>query len=84
MPLRKPWRDLDRSTVARAPARPGVYELSDADGTIQSVGAGVLRDDLKTALAYGDGERVRWETTHTLEAAEEQAAEHRRRAGLDG
>ncbi|WP_254768623.1 DUF7508 domain-containing protein [Salinilacihabitans rarus] len=79
MPLGKPWRDLDRSTVARAPDRPGVYELGDADGTVLSVDAGVLRDELKTALAYGDGDRVRWEEAHTLARAEELAAEHRER-----
>ena len=79
MPLRKPWRDLDRSTVARAPDRPGVYELSDDDGGVHTVGAGVIRDELKTALAYGDGDRVRWEETHTFERAEELASEHRER-----
>lgn len=79
MPLRKPWRDLDRSTVSRAPDRPGVYELGDGSGTILAVDSGVLRDELKTALAYGDGETVRWEEAHTLEAADEQAAEHRAR-----
>ncbi len=79
MPLQKPWRELDRPTVARAPARPGVYELADGAGTVRSVGTGILRDELKTALAYGDGERVRWEETHTLERAEELAAEHRER-----
>ncbi|MCU4926735.1 hypothetical protein OB905_12215 [Halobacteria archaeon AArc-dxtr1] len=79
MPLRKQWRALDRETVARAPDRPGVYELGDGEGVVQSVGSGVLRDELKTALAYDDGEQVRWETAHTRERAAELAAEHRAR-----
>lgn len=79
MPLRKAWRDLDRATVGRAPDRLGVYELGDEDGTVLSVDWGVLEDELKTALAYGDGERVRWEETQTRERAEELAAEHRGR-----
>lgn len=79
MPLSKPWHDLDRETVARVPDRPGVFELGDGEGTVLSVGAGVLRDELKTALAYGDAEQVRWEETHTLEQADELAATHRDR-----
>ncbi len=79
MPLQKPWRDLDRKTVSRAPDRPGIYELADRSGTVQSIGHGVLRDELKTALAYGDGDRVRWAETHTLDQAGELAAEHRER-----
>lgn len=79
MPLSKPWRDLDRNTVSRAPDRPGVYELGDSDGTITAIDAGVLRDELKTALAYGDGDVVRWEETHTLERAQELAETHRER-----
>jgi hypothetical protein len=79
MPLQKPWRDLERGAVGAAPDRPGVYELGDASGTVLAVDHGVLRDELKTALAYGDGDRVRWTETHTLEAARELAAEHRER-----
>ncbi|RQG99015.1 DUF7508 domain-containing protein [Natrarchaeobius oligotrophus] len=79
MPLQKPWRELDRDAVASAPDRPGVYELGDASGTVCSVDCGVLRDDLKTALAYGDADRVRWTETHTRERARELAAEHRER-----
>ncbi|WP_137291608.1 DUF7508 domain-containing protein [Natronorubrum halophilum] len=79
MPLQKPWRDLDRKTVATAPDRPGVYELGDATGDVHTVDHGVLRDDLKTALAYGDGDRVRWTETHTLDQARELAADHRDR-----
>lgn len=81
MPLRKGWRELDREAVASAPDRPGVYELGDADGTVRSVGSGVLRDELKTALAYGDADRVRWTEAHTLERAAELATEHRDRLG---
>jgi len=79
MPLRKPWNDLTRTTVGKAPERYGVYEIGDADGTVQEVGAGVLKDELKEALAYGAGEQVRWEATPSLERAEELAAEHRER-----
>ncbi|OVE85938.1 DUF7508 domain-containing protein [Natronolimnobius baerhuensis] len=79
MPLQKPWRDLERATVSSAPDRPGVYELGDSDGTVLAVGDGILRDELKSALAYGNGDRVRWEETHTREQARELAAEHRER-----
>ncbi|ELY81169.1 DUF7508 domain-containing protein [Natrinema pallidum] len=79
MPLQKPWRDLERETVAAAPDRPGVYELGDGSGTVLAIDHGVLRDELKSALAYGDGDRVRWTETHTLEGAGELAAEHRDR-----
>ncbi|WP_408957860.1 hypothetical protein [Natrinema sp. 74] len=79
MPLQKPWRDLEREAIASAPDRPGVYELGDGSGTVLAVDHGVLRDELKSVLAYGDGDRVRWTETHTLEAARELAAEHRER-----
>jgi hypothetical protein len=79
MPLRKPWRDLDRETVARAPDRSGVYELGDESGTVLSIGHGPLRDELKSALAYGDGDRVRWTETHTLEQARDLADDHQGR-----
>ena len=79
MPLRKQWRDLDRHTVARAPDRPGVYELADDDGTILAIDHGVLHDELKSAFAYGDAVSVRWETTHTLDQAQELATTHRDR-----
>lgn len=79
MPLQKPWRTLDRDAVAHAPDRPGVYELGDRSGTILSVDHGVLRDELKTALAYGDGDRVRWTETHTMDQAQSLATDHRER-----
>ncbi|AGN00251.1 hypothetical protein L593_01490 [Salinarchaeum sp. Harcht-Bsk1] len=79
MPLRKAWNDLTRTTVGKAPERYGVYEVGDADGEVLEVGAGVLKDELKEALAYGAGEQVRWEPTPSLERAEELAAEHRER-----
>jgi len=78
MPLGKAWRDLDRSTVGRAPERWGVYELGE-DGEVSEVGAGVLRDELKTALSYGTASQVRWEATPSEERAEELAREHRDR-----
>ncbi len=78
MPLAKAWRSLDRETVGRAPSRYGVYEIG-ADGEVQAVEWGVLRDELKSALSYADGDQVRWEETHTEERAKELAAEHRDR-----
>ena len=78
MPLSTAWRDLDRATVGRAPDRPGVYELGE-DGTVRSIGHGVLRDELKSALAYDDAAQVRWKSTHTLDEAATLAAEHRDR-----
>jgi hypothetical protein len=68
--LRTRWRDLDRSTVGRAPERWGVYELGDADRTVVDTGSGVLRDELKEALAYGSAEKVRWQEADSREHAE--------------
>ncbi|WP_135535129.1 MULTISPECIES: hypothetical protein [Halostella] len=79
MPLAKQWRTLNRRTVGNAPERYGVYELGDDDGNVVEVGAGVLRDELKTALSYGSGTNVRWTETNTNERAEELAADHRER-----
>lgn len=79
MPLRKAWEELSRPTVGKAPERYGVYEIGDGDGEVVEVGAGMLRDELKEALAYGAGEQVRWEATPSLERAEELADEHRDR-----
>lgn len=78
MALRKQWRDLDRSTVGRAPERYGVYELGTSDGTVVAVDWGVLRDELKEALAYGDGEKVRWTVAEHRDHAKELAEEHRK------
>ncbi|MFB6096047.1 MAG: hypothetical protein ABEJ74_01505 [Haloferacaceae archaeon] len=77
MSLRKPWRDLDRATVARAPDRYGVYELGDDEGNVVGVDAGVLRDELKEALAYGDAARVRWQEATSREHAGRLLDEHR-------
>jgi hypothetical protein len=77
MALRKQWRDLDRATVGRAPARYGVYELGDGEGNVVGVDWGVLRDELKEALAYGDGEQVRWTVAEHREHAENLAEQHR-------
>jgi hypothetical protein len=82
MSLPKRWRTLDRSAVGRAPERWGVYELGDG-GEILTVEAGVLRDELKTALSYGDATQVRWEACQSREHAERLADEHRERAGLE-
>ncbi|MFC4448287.1 DUF7508 domain-containing protein [Halorussus aquaticus] len=81
MPLQRRWRDLNRQTVGSAPEQYGVYELGE-DGDVLEVGAGVLRDELKDALAYGSGDEVRWETCQTKAEATELAADHRDRAGL--
>lgn len=69
MSLRKRWRDLDRATVGRAPERWGAYELGDEEGTVVEVGWGVLRDELKDALAYSRASAVRWEGADSREAA---------------
>ena len=82
MPLPKRWQSLDRGTVGSAPDRYGVYELGDGDGEVLEVGWGVLRDELKDALAYSSGEQVRWETCQTKAEAKDLAADHRERAGL--
>ncbi len=76
MSLAKPWRDLDRSTVGSAPARYALYELGDADGNTVGFGTGVLRDELKEALAYADADAVRWELADSAEHAERLLAEH--------
>lgn len=77
MSLRKQWRDLDRSTVAQAPDRYGFYELGDEAGDVVDMGAGVLRDELKEALAYSDAEKVRWKAATSKEHAEQLLDEHR-------
>ena len=82
MSLPKRWQPLTRETIGTAPNRYGVYELGDGDGEIVEVGHGVLRDELKSALAYGDAEQVRWEDCQTESEAAELAAQHRERAGL--
>lgn len=79
MPLRKPWKSLDRSTIGSVPDRYGMFELGDADGTVIAIDHGPLRDSLKEALAYGDGSNVRWEVTQTPEQAAELASTHRNR-----
>ncbi|MFH5799000.1 hypothetical protein [Haladaptatus sp. CMAA 1911] len=80
MPLAKRWQSLDRGTVANAPERWAMYELG-TNGDVLEIGVGVLRDELKTALTYGDAEQVRWETCQSRALAEELAEEHRERAG---
>lgn len=79
MPLRKGWQPLSRTTVGKSPERYGVYELGDSDGNVVEIGSGVLKDELKEALAYGVGEQVRWETAPSLDRAAELATEHRER-----
>jgi hypothetical protein len=81
MPLQKRWRTLNRPTVGSAPEQYGVYELGE-DGDVLEIGWGVLRDELKDALAYGSGDEVRWESCQTEAEARELASEHRERAGL--
>lgn len=79
MPLKKAWEPLERAIVGKAPDRYGVYELGDDAGTVLAVEHGPLRDGLKEALAYGDGEQVRWTTTQNREQAEQLVEEHRER-----
>lgn len=92
MSLRKGWRDLDRSTVRSAPDRYALYEVGDADGTSLGVGIGVLPDELRELLAYGEGSnfypssdadtagepaKVRWELATSKSHAENLLAEHK-------
>jgi hypothetical protein len=79
MPLAQPWKPLERATIGSVPDSYGVYELGDADGTVVALEAGPLRDELKEALAYGDGARVRWTATQNRSEAERLLAEHRDR-----
>ena len=79
MPLSRQWRDLERSTADRAPNRYGVLEFGSADGDVLAVETGQLKDELKSALAYRDAPKVRWEVTQTRDQAEQLAAEHRER-----
>ena len=78
MPLSKRWRDLDRDAVGRAPNRYGIVEFG-VDGEVTAIEAGVVRDVLKEAVAYGAHEQVRWETAEHRDHAERLAAEHRDR-----
>jgi len=75
MSLRKAWRDLNRSTVGAAPDRYGVYELGDADGEPTGHAVGVLADELREELAYGDAAKVRWTVAQSREHAERLANE---------
>jgi hypothetical protein len=79
MPLEKPWKPLERATIGSVPDSYGVYELGNGDGDVLAVEAGVLRDELKEALAYGDGSRVRWTATQNRTEAERLLEEHRDR-----
>ena len=79
MPLEKPWKPLERATIGSVPDSYGVYELGDEDGDVLAVEAGVLRDELKEALTYGDGSRVRWAATQNRTEAERLLEEHRDR-----
>ncbi|MFQ3319254.1 MAG: hypothetical protein ACI8UR_000802 [Natronomonas sp.] len=79
MPLRKAWEPLERSTVGKVPDRYGIYELGDSEGNVIGIDHGPLRDHIKEALAYGDGEQVRWKTAQNREHAEQLATEHRER-----
>jgi hypothetical protein len=79
MPLKKGWQALNRSTICSVPDRYGIYELGDDDGTVISIEHGPLRAELKEALAYSDGDRVRWRTTQNRMEAERVAEKHRDR-----
>lgn len=70
MALRKAWRDLNQSTVGAAPERYGYYELGDGSGERIGRGVGVLRDELKEVMAYGDAAKVRWTAATSQEHAE--------------
>ncbi|PSP79490.1 hypothetical protein BRC81_04540 [Halobacteriales archaeon QS_1_68_20] len=76
MTLRKRWRGLDRSTVGAAPDRYGYYELGDDDGDVIGRDWGVLQDELKEVLAYGDAAQVRWQVAEHREHAKDLFEEH--------
>ncbi|PSQ43174.1 hypothetical protein BRD17_06960 [Halobacteriales archaeon SW_7_68_16] len=80
MPLERHWRDLDRATARSAPDAYGVIEFGDEAGVV-SIATGVIRDEVKEAVAYGDATRVRWERTHGRDRAADLAATHRDRLG---
>lgn len=76
MSLAKPWRPLTRETVRNAPNRYACYELGD-DGTTLRFGTGILRDELKEALAYDrDATAVRWEIAESADHAERIRDDH--------
>ena len=85
MSLSRAWRSLDRSTIAAAPERYGVYEVGTADGVSLGHGVGVLADDLRELLAYGTvpnptdagGEpaQVRWIESQSRDHAQRLADE---------
>jgi hypothetical protein len=75
--LRKPWRDLDRATIGSVPDRYGVYELGDDSGNSIGMDTGVLRDELKEVLAYGDAAKARWTVANSKSHAERLLDEHR-------
>ncbi len=77
MSLRKPWKPLTKTVVRSVPDRYGVYELGDGDGNSLGLDAGPLQDDLKEALAYGDGAQVRWQVATSREHAESMLEDHR-------
>lgn len=80
MPLRRPWRPLERSVLREVPDRYGIYEFGDAAGEVLEIGHGPLRDVIKEALAYdSEARQVRFEITPNRRAAERTAAEHQDR-----
>lgn len=76
MSLKKAWRDLDRETVSSAPDRYALYELGDDDGQSLGMAVGVLADDLREELAYGDAEKVRWTVATSREHADRLLEDH--------
>jgi len=77
MSLAKPWRDLDRSLDGPERAEPlRAVRAGRRGGGHGRVRDGVLRDELKEALAYRDADKVRWEVADSTEHAERLLAEH--------
>ena len=77
MSLRKPWKPLTKETLRGVPDRYGLYELGDDDGNSLGVDAGPLQDELKEALAYGDGSQVRWQVASSRDHAQSMLEDHR-------
>ena len=70
MALGKRWKPLERATVGSAPDAYGVVEFGDEEGTVLRAAAGVLADELREELAYGEAAQVRWERAQSRDHAE--------------
>jgi hypothetical protein len=70
MALRKRWKSLTRGTVGSAPDAYALIEFGDGDGNVLRATAGLLPEELREEIAYGDAEQVRWKRAQSAEHAE--------------